>query len=65
MRAAAACVRLARARPLTSLETRRKRLLDEAASARIRRGMIRYCIVVLDLSNAVNEARAAAALTFQ
>lgn len=34
----------------------RKRLLDEAASARIRRGMIRYCVVVLDLSNAVNEA---------
>ena len=41
--------------------SRSKRLLDEAEAARIRRGMIRYCIVVLDLSNAVNEARAAAA----
>jgi hypothetical protein len=40
-----------------SLFLRRRRLLDAAASARIRRGMIRYCVIVIDLSNAVNEAR--------
>jgi hypothetical protein len=42
---------------------RRRRLLDAAASARIRRGMIRYCVIVIDLSNAVNEARTASTRT--
>jgi hypothetical protein len=46
------------------LHRRRKRLLDAAASARIRRGMIRYCVLVIDLSQAVNEARARSATHF-
>lgn len=42
-------------------QLRRQRFLDNAATARIRRGMIRYCLVVLDLSVSVNEVRAVAA----
>ena len=47
--------RLKAADPTVAQRAKRKRLLDEAASARIRRGMIRYCLLCVDLSTSVNE----------
>jgi hypothetical protein len=43
--------------PTLAQRAKRQRLLDQAAGARIRRGMIRYCLLCVDLSAAVNEVR--------
>jgi hypothetical protein len=43
--------------PTLAQRAKRQRTLDQAAGARIRRGMIRYCLLCVDLSAAVNEVR--------
>ena len=48
--------------PTLAQRAKRQRLLDQASGARIRRGMIRYCLLCDDLSAAVNEARVCVSL---
>jgi len=48
--------RLKAADPKQQQRAKRQRCLEAAASARIRRGMIRYCLLAVDLSASVNDS---------